>query len=106
MELFTYEGVLRAVVDHVAKTGHQDIRMWDLMPEQLTGYACRECPPDGPEGTYLARVSSVKDIKGQWADLNFTDGRVRNGVIADLVKEGLHRNAVYRPTAWERVLKV
>ncbi len=100
----TFTDVMRAVVDHVRETGHQDIRVADDPQNRNTGYACQECPYY-PTPIWYAPADTIHDVKGMYRDLHLTLTSDRMRIVELLIKEGLGARNVYRPTAWERLLK-
>lgn len=105
IELKTFEAVLRAVCEHVNASGHQDIRASDDPRGSLAGYACHDCLPGTAWAWWMAPVETIHDLPKNFVkEARTTSGRIK--LITDVVKAALHAAAIYRPTAWERVLKV
>jgi hypothetical protein len=108
MEMFCFRDVVAAVVRHVETTGHQDVRAYDVPYDQpranMTGYACHTCSSVAGSA-WMAPLTTVENIKGKYKNLKLKDGKVRARFAETLIKEGLGLRHMYRPTAWDRVLK-
>lgn len=103
IELKTFEDVLRAVADHVDASKHQDIRASDDPRAGLAGYCCHDCK-GAPWAWWMAPATTIHDLPKRFGKLaTTTTGRQR--VIGDVIKMTLAPKA-YRPTAWERVMRL
>lgn len=104
MELKTFEAVIQAVASHVNASGHQDIRASDDPRAGLAGYCCHDCNPGAPWSWWMAPVMTIHDLP-KALRVQALDTRDRMRLAVEIVKKALEPKP-YRPTAWERVLKV
>lgn len=99
-DLDTFADVIRLVGEHVAETGHQDIRVRDDPPGLRTGYVCRECEDGRQWMTHVDTVHRLPDAI-KWQAVNGT----RRAKLARLIVKKALEPKPYRPTAWERILR-
>jgi hypothetical protein len=97
--LDTFADVLRAVEVHASETRHQDILLVDSPRDTQTGYYCREC-----DTQWMAHADTVQDLPKIFLPKALSStGRMR--LVVEVIKKALEPKP-YRPTAWERVLRL
>jgi hypothetical protein len=99
LKMHTFADVIRAVHRHVEASGHQDVRAADDPETMSAGYYCREC-----DTHWSAPVSTIGDLpKPLLLQTNDTMKRVL--FVREIVKKAIELKGLYRPTAWEMILR-
>jgi hypothetical protein len=97
--LDTFADVLRAVEAHASETRHQNIFCVDDPPSLTTGYCCHECSEQ-----WMAHGDTIQDLPKIFLPKALsTTGRIK--LVVEVVKKALEPKP-YRPTSWERVLRL